>query len=105
MIAAKAVTAAFTILPPHNTTITKAKINKKKHTATFKFLASGTITGFQCALARSKGKHHKAGKLVFRACSSPKTYKHLKHGRYKFEVRAVNATGPDPKPAKKTFTI
>ena len=105
MIAAKAVTATFKLGPPHGTTITKAKINKKKHKATFKFRASGTITGFQCALARSKGKHHKAGKLVFRACSSPKTYKHLKHGRYKFEVRAVNSAGVDSTPAIKKFKI
>jgi hypothetical protein len=94
--------------PPHGTTISAAKVNKHKHRATFKFTASGTVTGFQCALVKSKkkkGKHHKKPKLVFSSCSSPKTYKHLKHGRYTFEVRAFNSAGPDPTPAVKRFKI
>jgi hypothetical protein len=101
---ARAVTATFTLLPPH-TTIIKAKINKKKHTASFTFTASGTVTGFQCALLPPKKKGHKRATLRFGTCTSPKGYKHLSHGGYKFEVRAVNSTGPDLKPAIKTFTI
>jgi hypothetical protein len=50
-------------------------------------------------------KGHKKPKLVFRACTSPKLYKHLKHGKYKFEVRAVNSVGRDASPAIKTFKI
>ena len=95
--------------PPHGTTITKSKIKKKKHSARFSFKASGTVTGFQCALAKQKkgkhGKKKKKVKLVFRSCASPKTYKHLKHGRYIFEVRAVNGAGVDPKPAVRKFKI
>jgi hypothetical protein len=84
---------------PPDTKITKAKINAKKDVATFKFKASGQSTGFQCALAR---KHKKA---KFKKCSSPKTYKKLKPGKYIFEVRAVGPGGTDPSPAMKKFKI
>ncbi len=95
--------------PPHGTAITSAKIKKHKHTAAFTFSASGTVTGFQCALVKPKkkkhGKHHKKPKLVFGSCTSPKTYKHLKHGKYTFEVRAVNSAGVDPNPAIRKFKV
>lgn len=102
---ATAITATFTLLRPSHTRIIKAKIDKKKHTASFSFTASGTVTGFQCALLPPKTKGHKRPKLRFRACTSPRIYRHLKHGGYKFEVRAVNSIGPDLKPAIKRFTI
>jgi hypothetical protein len=114
MNAAQTVTATFTLpifppqlKPPSLTKITKAKINKKKHTASFTFTASGTVTGFQCALVKpsKKGKHHKKHKLVFSSCRSHTTYKHLKSGRYTIEVRAVNSAGHDPNPAIKKFRI
>jgi hypothetical protein len=102
---ATAITATFTLLRPSHTRIIKAKIDKKKHTASFTFTASGSVTGFQCALLPPKTKGHKRPKLRFRACTSPRIYRHLKHGGYKFEVRAVNSSGPDLKPAIKRFTI
>ncbi len=37
---------------PHSAKILKAKIDKKKHEATFTFRASGTVTGLDCALFR-----------------------------------------------------
>jgi hypothetical protein len=84
-----------TTSPPHGAKILKAKTNKKKHEATFRFRASGTVTGFDCALVppTKKGKHHKKTKVNFSACRSPKTYKHLKHGKYTFEVKAFNTAG------------
>ena len=98
-----------TLTPPHGTKITKARIKKRRHKATFSFKASGTVTGFQCALAKQKKKRKhskkKKVKLVFKSCRSPKTYKHLKHGHYIFEVRATNAAGVDPHPAVKKFKI
>jgi hypothetical protein len=90
-------------LTPPETTITKAAINKKKRHASFTFTALGTATGFQCELVKPKKKHHKKPKASFTSCSSPKAYKHLKPGRYTFEVRAINSTGPDPTPATKKF--
>jgi hypothetical protein len=95
---------AVTLLtPPYGTVISKKKIDKRKHTAKFRFSASGSVAGFECALGRSK--KGKKPKLSFRACSSPKRYKHLKGGRYTFAVRATNSHGPDPNPAKKKFRI
>jgi hypothetical protein len=50
-------------------------------------------------------KGHRKPKLKFGSCRSPKTYKHLKAGKYTFLVRGVNHTGADPKPVRRTFTI
>jgi Bacterial Ig-like domain (group 3) len=83
------------------TSITKSTIRPKTKSATFKFTAAGA-TGFQCALIK-KGKNHKS-KPHFSSCASPKRYKHLKHGKYTFEVRAVTAAGSGPI-AKKSFKV
>jgi hypothetical protein len=88
---------AVTRLSP-GTKVTKAKISSKHQQATFSFKAIGTATGFQCALVKQP-------KATFKPCESPKTYKHLKRGKYTFEVRAFNAAGAEPTPAKKSFTI
>ena len=116
------VTAAFTAIPPpapstsgsgggnggesnpspakpSGTKITVAKTSSKKHSAEFRFKATGA-TGFQCRLTRAK-----KSKPAFSRCSSPKKYKNLKPGSYVFEVRGANAAGTDPKPAKKSFKI
>ena len=93
-----------TQLPP-GTKITKAKISSKHHQATFSFKAIDAATGFQCALVTKPKAHHKKPKPTFKACRSPKTYRHLKPGKYAFEVRAFNAAGADSTSAKKSFTI
>ncbi len=90
---------------PPDTKITGAKIRKGKGTARFRFAALGGSSGFQCKLVRPKKKHGKRPHARFSKCASPKTYKHLKPGRYEFEVRAVNSTGPDPTPATRNFKI
>jgi hypothetical protein len=108
MSADRSVTATFSANPLSpgvnplsvpNTKIAKAKINSSKGEATFKFTASGKKTGFQCALVKPRNK------AKFKKCSSPKTYKRLKAGKYTFEVRAVGAGGTDRSPAKKKFRI
>jgi hypothetical protein len=84
-----------------NTKITKAKVKHRRHKAKFKFKATGaTATSFQCKLKR---KRHKA--TGWKRCSSPKTYRHLKRGRYTFKVRAIGPGGKDKTPAKKSFRI
>lgn len=85
---------------PPDTKLTKSKISQKRHKAKFEFEAEGAATGFECRLER---KHHKA--KGFASCRSPKTYKHLKRGRYTFKVRAVGPGGKDPSPAEKSFKI
>jgi hypothetical protein len=93
---------------PGGTMISMKKIIRKKRKAQFAFSASsGHISGFECALTRAKpkkkGKKSKAAS--FSSCSSPKTYKKLKPGKYTFQVRATNGAGPDPAPAVKKFKI
>lgn len=85
---------------PPDTKITKAKINPRRRAATFRFKAIGGASGFQCALAR---RHQRKPK--FRKCRSPKSYRHLRAGRYTFSVRAVGSAGADPTPAKRKFKI
>ena len=71
--------------------ITGAKLDGKHHTATFSFKAIGAANTFRCALIRER-KHHKYPKPSFASCHSPKVYRHLKPGSYRFEVEALSAT-------------
>ena len=100
----RTVAARFVLLP--NTKITEAKIDPANNRAKFKFKARGKSTGFQCALVKAKKhKKHKKAKPHFSSCRSPKTYTGLAPGGYTFLVRAFNAGGPDPTPAKKSFKL
>jgi hypothetical protein len=85
---------------PPDTEIVKSTIKKTKRKATFSFQAVGAADGFECAL-----KKPKVANPVFAACTSPKTYKRLKDGRYTFSVRASSSSGVDPTPATKSFKI
>ncbi len=84
-----------------NTKIRKAKIVAGKGEAIFRFDAVGVASGFECELRR----RHSDAKPKFKSCTSPKTYKHLKPGRYTFEVRGLNPAGQDPTPAKREFRL
>jgi hypothetical protein len=89
---------------PPRVRIAAAKINSKHHTAKFTFRAPGA-RGFQCALIKQRtGKHKKKPKPQFSRCKSPKTYKHLKRGRYRFLVRALRVGVPGTA-ASKNFKI
>jgi hypothetical protein len=92
-------TPAVPVLAP-NTKIAHAKITARHHSATFSFTATGTATGFQCALVTRKHPRPR-----FTRCATPKTYRHLRKGKYTFQVRAVGPGGADPSPATKKFTI
>ena len=98
-----ALTATFAQFP--DTAITHATINKKKRKATFSFSGTPAGTGFQCELIRPREIHSRKPRSTFSSCSSSKTYKHLKPGRYIFEARATGATGADLTPATKPFRI
>jgi hypothetical protein len=82
-----------------DTRIGVAKIRRGKHTARFTFRGVGHTTKFQCKLQKT---HHA---VAYRACSSPKTYRQLKPGSYKFSVRAIGPGGTDPTPATHRFKI
>ena len=104
----QAVSATFG--PPKGTGITHAKISSRKKTAGFRFTAPGAITGFECMLIRPspRRRHHGSHKRLglrkrpkprFTACSaSGKVYKHLRPGRYAFEVRALDILGAERDP-------
>jgi hypothetical protein len=79
------------------TSITKAPPKETdKTTAKFKFKSNEANSTFKCKL----------DKTAFKSCSSPRTYKHLKPGKHKFQVAATDAAGnADKSPAKAKFEI
>jgi hypothetical protein len=81
---------------PPDSSIRKVKVNQAKDTATFRFSSTRPGSTFFCQL------DHKP----FKACKSPKTYRHLKPGRHRFQVEAVDPAGePDPTPAVRAFKL
>jgi hypothetical protein len=88
----------FRIGPP-DTQITGSTIDKKNKSATFRFKAIGPATGFKCALKKGSATP------AFSNCTSPKAYKNLTPGSYKFLVKAKNAAGVDKTPASQSFSI
>lgn len=86
-------------IAPPDTAIVRASVNTAKHKATLTFKSLGTATSFQCQLkARSSSVVP-----AYKTCTSPKTYRHLAAGKWRFRVRAIGAGGTDPTPAKKSF--
>jgi hypothetical protein len=85
-----------------STKVTKAKVSSRKRKATFTFKGSdGTgALHFRCKLT-GQSKELKRWK----ACSSPKAYKHLKKSKHVFEVEAIDSTGKAGPAAKKKFRI
>ncbi len=84
---------------PPGTKITAAKIGSRSETATFRFRAVGTATGFRCRLKGPRGK------AMFTACASPRTYRHLKPGSYVFSVRSIGAGGIAGPAARRSFRV
>lgn len=85
-------------LPVPDTTINSGPVEGSSTTSTsasFTFSGTNTPTSFECKLD--------AG--VFATCTSPKAYSGLATGSHTFSVRGVNATGPDPTPASRSWTI
>jgi hypothetical protein len=96
----------------------KKGTTRKLGKAKFKFSSTDPAATFECRLLKltkkASGKQAKAaarGKpvpkrtpVVFKPCKSPKVY-WLPVGHYRFEVRAVNAAGADPTPAKRSFHV
>ena len=89
---------------PPQTSITKAPAGKiAKPRAKYKFEADEPGSTFECKL---KGKGLKKAAKRFGDCGSPRKYKGLDDGRFKFQVRAIDPAGNvDPTPAKDKFKI
>jgi hypothetical protein len=78
------------------TQIGKARIKHRQAKFAFEGAGEGSPLHFECKLAKKS----------FSPCSSPKTYKHLRFGKHKFQVRAVNAEGvADATPALRSLRI
>jgi hypothetical protein len=95
-------------LRPPTTTIGRTKINRRAGKIVFTFSAVGWATAFQCRLQRSggkKGKRKHRKNVVFSTCRSPKAYKHLRPGKYRFDVRALDAAGTPGATATKKVTL
>jgi hypothetical protein len=92
-------TIADNCTTPTHTTITKAKINPKRRTASFSLKAKHA-TGFFCQLIRN-------GKVMFhKSCGRQKAYTHpLPAGSYSFTAAGVNHVGKDQNPASFAFKI
>jgi hypothetical protein len=89
---------------PPNTQIEERPQNKgKKRTVKYEFTSDAPYARFQCRL---KGKGLSRSLKRFRSCDSPRTYKRLKRGRYRFQVRAIDESRRrDATPATDTFTV
>jgi GH25 family lysozyme M1 (1,4-beta-N-acetylmuramidase) len=93
-------TSAAVVVPaPPDTRITAhpgATITTTSKTVkvTFRFMAGGSATSFQCRLDTA----------AFAACRSPKTYT-VSTGKHNFKVRAVGPGGTDPTPATFIFQV
>jgi len=63
--------------------------------ATFGFSATETLSAFACRLDEA----------AWSQCTSPVTYGDLADGPHVFEVRAADAAGGDPTPARRSWTV
>jgi streptogramin lyase len=94
-----------------NTKITKRPRNRvsgRKGGAKvkYKFKTKPASAKSQCKLKR-RGKRNKRERRLakFRSCRSPKRYRRLRSGRYKFAVRAVKGKDRDKSPATDRFRV
>jgi hypothetical protein len=81
-----------------NTAITGMRLSKRSRKATLRFRGWGGTgaLSFRCELDGGRWK----------SCRSAKVYRHLKKGRHKFEVKAVDARGKaDSTPATRRFKV
>jgi hypothetical protein len=100
-----AIVGRTTLTRPPDTRIVDSDIQSGKGKARFRFKAKDeAAAGFQCKLRTHAGDIRRP-KPRFTRCDSPKTYRHLHPGGYRFEVRAVNTYGADPNPSRRHFRI
>jgi hypothetical protein len=87
------------------TVIERTHVNATAHVASFVLRASGTPSGFQCALVRRSGNTATIASPRYGACGAVSVYRHLATGRYTFYARAVDSAGSARKPARRSFSI
>jgi hypothetical protein len=100
-----AIVGETTLTRPPDTKIVASDIESGKGKAKFRFKAEHeAAAGFQCKLKTHAGDISRP-KPRFTRCDSPKIYRHLRPGGYRFKVRAVNTYGADPTPSRRHFRI
>ena len=89
---------------PPETEITKTPPNKNQRPkAKYKFTSDEPGSAFECSL---RGKGLDQAVRQFGDCDSPRKYKRLDEGKFKFKVRAIDAAGNvDPSAAKDRFKV
>jgi subtilisin-like proprotein convertase family protein len=84
------------VIPPE-TSFTKKPKTGFKTTTTIKFVSNEAGSHFECKIDTSK---------KFKPCSSPLKLKHLKYGKHKIQIRAIDAAGNvDPTPLRGKWKI
>jgi hypothetical protein len=108
--------AAFQLLlqdppppPPPDTTapdteLTSGPVKTRKKTVHFGFVSDDVGATFSCRLAGKNVRNIQA--KTYGPCTSPKEYRRLRPGKYRFSVFATDAAGnDDPTPAIQRFKI
>ena len=89
--------------PPQSTITKDAPKKTDNQKVKFKFVSDETGSTFECVL---KGKGLDQLVRHFNPCTSPRRFRSLDPGRFKFRVRAIDAAGNvDPTPAKDSFKV
>jgi hypothetical protein len=91
------------VTAPPTTQLKSVSLHRAAGVATFRFTSEAGAR-FECRLQRPRTNGAPAP-AHFKPCTSPRTYRHLPGGRYRFQVRAVNAAGPDKSPAGRRFAF
>lgn len=76
--------------PPETEIVKGPKRRTEEHKATFIFVSDEANSTFECRL---KGDALNPSVKAFNPCTSPKTYKKLGEGEYRFEVFAIDPLG------------
>ncbi len=82
--------------PPRTRLLQQPRRVGKGRPAIFKFTSNELGSRFQCRLDDGQ----------FRACASPKKYRHLQPGKHVFRVQAIDSAGNvDPTPLRRRFEV
>ena len=84
----------------------RAKIDRRRDSASFTFTVTGSASSYKCALVKlPKRKHARTPAPKYRPCHSAVAYRHLAAAGYVFHVRAQGQAGAASAVATHAFTI
>jgi hypothetical protein len=82
--------------------VTRMKVTVNHHRRTAKVTFHGSDPGHGSRGLRFKCK---LDKKPFKTCRSPKLYKHLRHGKHRVQIKAIDKAGNVSKPVKRRFKV